>query len=115
MRRFRPALVLAVLAAALLPAAALAKPKNWVEFKTPTGHIRCVSYASKQDKRERGIRCDLNDATNKPPEKPKSCEFDFGFSFGVRAQGRGMRNCVSDAIESTRHVLHYGSTWKRVG
>jgi hypothetical protein len=115
MTRLRPALLLAVLAAALLPASALAKPKSWEYFKTPSGHIRCVSYKSSTDKRERGIRCDLDDATNKQPPKPKSCEFDWGASFGLRAQGRGHRNCVSDAIQPTRHVLRYGQTWKRVG
>ena len=104
---------LAVVAcAATLPAVAGAKTKTWTSFKSPSGSIHCSSFKYKS---KTSIRCDEYQAENSPPRKPKSCEFDYGFSFGVSTTGKGHRLCVSDATPQTRHVLRYGQTWKRGG
>lgn len=117
MTTVRRALMVLLAAALIVPAAASArKTRHFASFETPSHHIRCLSFSRKGHPHERGIRCDLGDATNAPPPKPKSCEFDFGFSFGIRAlDHHGHRLCVSDAVDLTQNVLHYGGRWHRVG
>ncbi len=80
-------------------------------FHTPSGNIHCLFLKAQG---ERSLRCDVYNATNGAPAQPASCEFDYGFSFGLRLSGKARRLCVSDAVDEGR-VLPYGSTIERYG
>lgn len=80
-------------------------------FQTPSKRIGCavIDQGKRWD-----LRCDVTGATNTPPPKPVSCEFDYGFSFGLTATGKGRRLCVSDTpLSPSFKVLAYGKTYKR--
>ena len=101
-------LTLALLALLLTPAAAQA---GITGFQTPSGNIFCA-YIHFDDVRE--LRCDISRTTNDPPPKPRSCEHDWGFSFGLTPRGKGRRLCVSDTpMDPKFKKLPYGTTWKR--
>jgi hypothetical protein len=99
---------LALAALLLLPAAAGA---GITGFQTPSGNIFCA-YVSFENLRE--LRCDISRTTNAPPPKPKSCEHDWGYAFGLSPRGKGHRICVSDTpMDPSFKKLAYGRTWKR--
>ena len=51
-----------------------------------------------------------------PQPKPKSCEFDYGRSYGLTPRGRGKRLCVSDSVSDPRASrLPAGHTIQRYG
>lgn len=106
-------LLLALLA--LLLTAASASAFSMKTFKTPSGTSICGFFSL--DTGAKYLRCDVYRATNSPPQRPKSCQFDYGFSFGIKPRGRAYRNCVSDAIAdpSKTRALAYGSTMRRYG
>jgi hypothetical protein len=100
----------AALAALLLvPAAsATADPEQW---NAPSGNIRCGSFS------RLNLRCDILDLGNPRKPRPKSCEFDYGNSFGIHGNGRrGYLMCVSDAVGGPdAPTLPYGTVWRRNG
>ena len=99
---------LAAIALLLTPAAAHA---GITGFQTPSGNIFCA-YISFEDGRD--LRCDISRTTNTPPPKPRSCEHDWGFSFGMTARGKARRLCVSDTpMDPSFKKLAYGKTWTR--
>ena len=101
-------LVLAVAALLLAPVAADA---GITGFQTSSGNIFCA-YVSFED--DRSLRCDISRTTNPAPPKPRSCEHDWGFSFGLTPRGKARRLCVSDTpMDPSFKVLAYGKTWKR--
>jgi hypothetical protein len=108
-RRSRSALVGALLALLLVPASASAAEIQF--FHTPSGNISCVFLKAQG---ERSLRCDVSNATNEAPAQPASCEFDYGFSFGLRPSGKARRLCVSDALDRGK-VVPYGSSVERYG
>ena len=80
-------------------------------FQTPSGNIFCA-YIKFEGVRD--LRCDISRTTNTPPPKPRSCEHDWGFSFGMTARSRARRLCVSDTpMDPSFSKLAYGRTWKR--
>jgi hypothetical protein len=103
----RTAFVVAV-ALLALPATAAADPRQW---NSPSQNIRCGSFGKGL------LRCDMTELGNPRPLRPKSCEFDYGNTFGIRGEGRrGFRMCVSDAIAGPDYpTLKYGTVWKRNG
>lgn len=111
--RMRRSLLLAL--ALLLVPAASAPAFSMKVFKTPSGTSLCGFFSL--DNGSKYLRCDVYGATNRPPKRPKSCEFDYGFSFGLESRGRSYRNCVSDAIADPRktRVLAYGRAMTRFG
>lgn len=81
-------------------------------FQLPSKRIGCVVFSGKTPT----LRCDINGATNRPPAKPRSCEFDFGFSFGLSPRGKARRLCVSDAgTDPEARILRYGQRYRRFG
>lgn len=99
-------LALAVLATA--PATARA---GITGFQTPSGNIFCA-YITFED--DRDLRCDISRTTNAPPARPRSCELEWGFSFGLTPRGKGRRLCVSDTpMDPSFKTLAYGRTWTR--
>ena len=100
----RAALTLAALALAAPATAGAADPRA---FTTPSKNISCTTFGTQ-------LRCDMARLGNERAQKPASCEFDYGSSFGVsRTGGKGRILCVSDAIGHDHKVLRYGTTWKR--
>ena len=101
-------LALALIALLLTPAAAQA---GITGFQTPSGNIFCA-YINFEE--HRSLRCDISRMDNPPAPKPRSCEFDWGSSFGVSPRGKAYRLCVSDTpMDPKFKKLPYGSTWKR--
>ena len=103
----RVAAIVTLAAAIAVPATAQAADP--VAFKTPSGNISCTTYGNT-------LRCDMRRLGNARAEKPASCEFDYGNSFGITRNGRrGRILCVSDAIGPDHPVIDYGRTWRRNG
>ena len=100
-----------LLAVALLLVAAPAASADPEQWNSPTGNIRCGSFS------RQNLRCDMTELGNPRAPRPKSCEFDYGHSFGIHGNGRrGYRMCVSDAIAGPdAPTLPYGTVWKRNG
>jgi hypothetical protein len=100
----------AALAALLLVpiAPAAADPEQW---NSPSGNIRCGSFS------RQNLRCDMRALGNPRKPRPKSCEFDYGNSFGIHGNGRrGYLMCVSDAVGGPdAPTLAYGTVWRRNG
>jgi hypothetical protein len=100
--------LLLALAVLTFPATAqAADPRMW---QTPSKNIACANFGP-------DLRCDMRELGNAPAKRPKSCEFDYGQSFGVRKNGnKGFRRCVSDAVGGPgTPTIAYGRTWKRGG
>ncbi len=95
----RTLLVLA--AAALLLAAGAAQATAFKGFETPSHNIGCILT-------DQGARCDIREHSWPLPQKPKSCEFDYGGSVFIGAKGRGEYGCVSDSAMGAGPVLPYG-------
>lgn len=93
--------------------AATARADRIRAFHSPSGAIRCAFFPKQADAAA-ALRCDVSGATTTPPKRPASCEFDYGFSFGMAVHGRSRRLCVSDATPSGSK-LAYGKTWKHGG
>jgi hypothetical protein len=103
-RRLVPALAVAAVGAAALAAVPAADALPYRQFQSPSHNIRCATDGS-------FARCDISHASYTPAPKPRSCEFDWGFSFGVtKSARRGRYLCVSDATGNGGRVLAYGST-----
>jgi len=103
--------VLIALIVALPVTSGDAKRRTRTTFVSPTRTTLCQIVLA-TGKQRTYIRCDVQNATNAAPDKPKSCEFDWGFSFGMRVRGNAYRNCVSDAIGDPKKAkrLAYGAT-----
>ena len=103
----RRALVLSA-AAAVLAVASPAEAR-FNGFQTPSKNIGCAYLVIEDHPRE--LRCDMRSTTNDPPPKPRSCELEWGYSFGMTARGRARRLCVSDTpVDPGFAVLAYGRT-----
>jgi hypothetical protein len=80
-------------------------------LQTPSGNINCgITDGSGF------VRCDLLEAEVRytPPPMPASCEFDWGFSFGIELDGSVELLCVSDAV-GDRHDKPAAGTSVRIG
>jgi len=73
-----------------------------VEFKSPTGNIRCAIYS---DPSGASARCDMSSLVPSYTRRPKGCEFDWGSSFAVDTKGKGYLACVSDVVAGPRAVV----------
>src|SRR6185436_10614311 len=104
MTRLAPVLTLAL--ALLLPAAAHAK---YTDFRTPSGNIGCGHIDDPQY-----LRCDILHSADTPP-RPRSCDLDYGYAYGLKPKGRTTVLCAGDTVVN-RHapVLRYGES-KRIG
>ena len=76
-----------------------------IGFTTPSRNIGCVGNST-------FIRCDISRTRTKPPPKPRTCKFDWGYSFRLLQRGRARRICVSDSALGSRRILSYGETMK---
>ncbi len=90
---------------ALCLMAAPAMAQDYFGFQSPSGNIACVIST------EGYARCDILQMTKMSFSKPpKSCEFDYGSSFGIGVGAtKGEALCVSDtAAMPDLDVLEYG-------
>lgn len=101
-----PLLLAAATTLALAVAPAAAKDR-FVGFQTPSHGIACL-YAVIDGKRS--LRCDVR-AVAHPPNRPKSCELDYGNAFLLTPTGRARRLCAGDTVlDPKAKVLAYGRT-----
>ena len=69
---------------------------DYIEFHTPSANIFCGLYVGAD---MTGVRCDiLSMSTRSYNREPADCEFDWGNSFAVDAEGEGYLACVSDSV-----------------
>lgn len=106
-----------LLAAAVLlagaPAVASAAETSITGFQTPSKTTACAVTVFEDVV---SLRCDVSQATTETPRKPESCEYDYGFAFGMAPTGRSRRLCVSDTpFDPSFEVLAYGERYKRRG
>ena len=99
----RVALIIVAVAAILAGAGASAA--LGIEFRTPSGNIGCAGDST-------FVRCDIAATRTKPPPKPKSCRYDWGYAFRLGQRGRARRICVSDSTLDAARILPYGRTQK---
>jgi hypothetical protein len=101
--------LLTTMAAALvLPAATAGAVSGLDAFTTPSKHIACMYQHLPGNTPD--LRCDV-DGVAHPPKRPKSCEQDYGSSFGLSRTGRAQRLCVGDTVRDPKaKVLNYGVT-----
>jgi len=74
-----------------------------IEFRTPSGNIGCAGDST-------FVRCDIAATRTKPPPKPRSCRYDWGYAFKLGQRVRARRICVSDSTLDAARVLSYGRT-----
>ena len=81
-------------------------------FQSPTGGIRCQFSAGENYRAS--LRCDV-ETDNPLPPRPKDCEGDWGWTFGMGARGAARQECVFDAFDSRGSTLRYGATYSERG
>jgi hypothetical protein len=85
---------------------AVAAASSITTFQTPSHHVGCAYTTAPA-----ALRCDVVDATSKPPRRPKSCELDYGSAFGLTPSNRARRLCVGDTVlDPKAKVIAYGKT-----
>jgi hypothetical protein len=83
-----------------------AHAEDYIAFQSPTGNIHCGLH---QWDAGSSVRCDLMELTPTYTQQPPGCDYDWGQSFGLDAQGKGYLACVSDAVaDPSNPVLGYG-------
>ncbi|WCB93261.1 hypothetical protein DSM104299_01970 [Baekduia alba] len=108
-RRLVPIVAAIAATAALAAGAPAASALSGLDpFTTPSGHIACM-YQHLPGERP-GLRCDVDDVARAAP-RPKSCDLDYGSSFGLSQTGRARRLCVGDTVRDPKaKALAYGKT-----
>lgn len=87
----------------------MAASSSFTTFQTPSHHIACAYGTAPAS-----LRCDIADVAHRP-ERPDSCELDYGSAFGLTASGRGKRLCVGDTVLNPKaKVLAYNKS-RRLG
>jgi hypothetical protein len=101
---------IAALAVALHGVPALSQDMDG--FVTPSGNIHCVYFGYD----DAGLRCGIDQVSNKLPPRPADCDLDWGTEFwlGIKAK-RAERICHGDTSAGAYPVLPYGATWTRPG
>jgi len=103
----RLALVFTLALALLVPAVAQAKYRD---FRTPSGNIGCGFT----DDPSQYLRCDILHSSDMP-QRPRSCDLDYGYAYGMKRKGRSVILCAGDTVvNQDAPVLRYGRT-KRIG
>lgn len=83
-----------------------------VGFHTPSGNIGCI-YS--KDGASVFLRCDIATGIKPAPNKPRSCELDYGSGYSMADTGRARVVCAGDTVLHQGPVLKYGTTWRRGG
>ena len=82
-----------------------------IGFQTPSNNIGCQLHS---DNGQGALRCDIIN-TETRPQRPASCELDWGHAFEMSAKGSA-RICAGDTImDPSLPVLAYGEVWQRAG
>jgi hypothetical protein len=101
--------LLTTIAAVLVAPAATAGAVSGLDaFTTPSKHIACMYQHLPGNTPD--LRCDV-DGVAHPPQRPRSCEQDYGSSFGLARTGPARRLCVGDTVRDPKaKILNYGQT-----
>ncbi len=84
-------------------------------FKTPSDNIHCIAYRDTRTNTA-DLDCQMQEISAKIPSRPKDCDLDYGYRFGMDQRGQASRSCYGDTIYDPKHkVLAYGKTWKAGG
>lgn len=119
MRAALVALVVALVAAAMAPSAALAGADGDRDvvrnaFLVPPRDVGCewIAYDGAST-----LRCDQRGKVRPQPPRPMSCTLgDWGFGVTLRRTGRPAFVCAGDNIvDTTAPVLRVGRTWRNGG
>jgi uncharacterized protein DUF6636 len=99
-----------LLAGIVLALGATAAEARYVDFRTPSGNIGCA-YS---DNPRPSLRCDILQSSDMP-QKPRSCDLDYGYAYAMHRRGKVITLCAGDTVvNQNAPVLHYGKS-KRVG
>jgi uncharacterized protein DUF6636 len=86
---------------------------SFVQFRTPSANIGC-GYSSGPG--GASLRCDILSGLKPRPAKPRGCDLDWGFGYGLNPTGRAQVVCAGDtAVDKRAKVLRYGQRWSRSG
>jgi hypothetical protein len=83
-------------------------------FRSPTGNIHCQAFRLDDGA---ALRCDIRNISNRPPQRPKDCDLEWGRAFEVsdKAQ-RAARICHGDTVMDEKlPTLRYGASFERYG
>lgn len=95
-----------MLGSPLLLSLAIVASSSITTLQTPSHKIGCAYSTAPSF-----LRCDVVDATTKPPKRPESCDLDYGIAFGLTATKKATRLCVGDTVlDPKAKVLAYGKT-----
>ncbi len=84
-------------------------------FKTPSGNIHCMAWRDRLTNKA-SMQCEMSEITAKIPAKPKDCQLDYGYRFGIGERGKPERVCHGDTIKNPNYkTLAYGKTWQVTG
>jgi hypothetical protein len=88
-----------------------ASPTGIEFFQTPSRNIHCAWSSSPSS-----LRCDIDSGLLPKPQRPASCDLDFGDSLSLGRTGRARLVCHGDTTKNPKaSVLAYGKTWARGG
>lgn len=87
---------------------------------TPTGNIYCEVYRLSDSINPAlngtDLTCEVGQSTAKLSPKPKDCDFDWGYRFGMNERGKATGVCYSDVLFRPKMTrLEYGQTRKIAG
>jgi hypothetical protein len=84
-------------------------------FRTPSSNIGCIftlepSFGGPE------LRCDILSGLKPRPPKPRGCDLDWGFGYGLAPTGRARVVCAGDtAVDRRSKALRYGQRWSHGG
>lgn len=87
-------------------------------FRTPSNNIHCMlNDFEPSPANPISLRCDIRETANRLPPRPRSCDLEWGTTFGITADGtKGEMWCVGDTAFDEKHpVLGYGEFWQAKG
>jgi len=102
------AVLLAVAATALTPAAPTARADSYESFQSPSGNIDCGIASSNGTI---FAACEIRDYTWSPPPRPTPCMGGFGDRISIEQGGAAKMSCHSDTLKGDGYpVLAYGQS-----
>jgi hypothetical protein len=83
-------------------------------FQTPSRNIGCIYVAPLGPRDRPYLRCDIGGGLHPLPPRPRSCDLDWGYGYGMFGLGRAKPFCAGDTAKDPRApVLAYGRTWRK--
>ncbi len=84
-----------------------AQAQDFLFFQAPSGNISCMIATGEYAE----ARCDMRELTPSYTRRPADCDLDWGSSFSVGPNGRGILGCNGDTVATDDAiVLDYGKS-----